>query len=92
MCFEERIHEAARHEGMMLTEEYRTRAAFVSPSTKRNSNMQKRNRAVKRLLIALAAIVSIYLVRATGLDGGLIDEVFDAAIEAATEPPEIRDD
>lgn len=36
----------------------------------------------KKLLIALAAIASIYMVRATGLDQGLIDEVFNSAVEA----------
>jgi len=41
----------------------------------------------KKLLIALAAIASIYIVKATGLDQGLIDDVLDAAIEAVTEAP-----
>lgn len=36
----------------------------------------------KKLLIALAAVASIYMVRATGLDQGLIDEVFNSAVEA----------
>lgn len=39
----------------------------------------------KRLLIALAAVASLYLVRATGLDRGLIDEVLNAAVEAFVE-------
>jgi hypothetical protein len=39
----------------------------------------------KKLMIALAAIASIYLVKATGLDQGLIDEVLDAAIEAVVD-------
>jgi len=43
----------------------------------------------KKLLIALAAVASIFLVRWTGLDQGLIDDVLEAAIEAATEAPEI---
>jgi len=38
----------------------------------------------KKLLIALAAVAAIYVVRATGLDRGLIDDVFNAAIEAVT--------
>ncbi len=42
----------------------------------------------KRLLLALCAIASIYVVRATGLDRGLIDEVFEAAVEAFTDEPE----
>jgi hypothetical protein len=46
----------------------------------------------KKLLIALAAIASLYLVKATGLDAGLIDAVLidavlDAAIEALAEAP-----
>ncbi len=45
----------------------------------------------KRLLLALAAIATIYLVRATGLDQGLIDEVFQAAVEAVTEEEELMD-
>lgn len=41
----------------------------------------------KRLLLALAAIASLYLVKATGLDQGLIDELLDAAVEAVVEAP-----
>lgn len=44
----------------------------------------------KKLLLALAAIASIYLVKATGLDAGLIDAVLDAAIEATVEAPEVE--
>lgn len=36
----------------------------------------------KKLLLALAAIASIYVVKATGLDRGLIDEAFNAVVEA----------
>lgn len=43
----------------------------------------------KKLLIALAAVASIYIVKATGIDGGLIDDVLDAAIEAVTSEPEV---
>lgn len=39
----------------------------------------------KKLLIALAAIASLYLVKATGLDAGLIDAVLDAAIDVVTD-------
>lgn len=39
----------------------------------------------KKLFIALAAIASIYIVQATGLDQGLIDEALNAAVEALTE-------
>lgn len=39
----------------------------------------------RRLLLALAAVASLYLVKVTGLDQGLIDEVFDAAVEALVE-------
>lgn len=39
----------------------------------------------KKLLIALAAVGAIYAVRATGLDKGLIDQVFSSAIDAVCE-------
>lgn len=39
----------------------------------------------KKLLLALAAVASIYLVKATGLDQGLIDQVLEAAVEAMTD-------
>lgn len=39
----------------------------------------------KRLLITLAAIASLYLVKATGLDRDLIDEALNAAVEAFVE-------
>jgi hypothetical protein len=39
----------------------------------------------KKLLLALAAVASLYLVKATGLDQGLIDEVLNAAVEALVE-------
>lgn len=48
----------------------------------------------RRLLLAFAAIASLYLVQVTGLDQGLIDEVLDAIVETVTEedappaPPE----
>jgi hypothetical protein len=42
----------------------------------------------KKLLIALAAIASLYIVRATGLDKGLIDQALDAAVEAVTSEEE----
>ena len=42
-------------------------------------NSMKRYR---KLLIALAAIAVLYIARTTGLDAGMIDAVFDAAIEA----------
>lgn len=42
----------------------------------------------KKLLIALAAVASIYLVRATGLDRGLIDAVLQEAIEVVVSEPE----
>lgn len=43
----------------------------------------------KKLLIALAAIAAIYVVRATGLDRGLIDNVFNSAIDAVTADPPV---
>ncbi len=42
----------------------------------------------KKLLLALAAVASIYAVKATGLDQGLIDEVLQSAVEAVVEEPE----
>ena len=39
----------------------------------------------KKLLLALAAVAGLYLVKATGLDQGLIDEVLNAAVEALVE-------
>lgn len=42
----------------------------------------------KKLLIALAAIASIYIVRATGLDKGLIDDALDAVVDTVVVDPE----
>jgi len=46
----------------------------------------------KKLIIALAAVASLYIVRETGLDAGLIDAVMDGLVEAivdeAPEAPE----
>jgi hypothetical protein len=42
----------------------------------------------QKLMVALAAVASLYLVRATGLDKGLIDQVLDALIEAVVAEPE----
>lgn len=42
----------------------------------------------KKLLLALAAIASIYLVKATGLDQGLIDAALEAVVEAVVEEGE----
>jgi len=39
----------------------------------------------KKLIIALAAIASIYLVQATGLDAGLIDAALEGLVEAIVE-------
>jgi hypothetical protein len=43
-------------------------------------------RRYRKLRLALSAIASLYIVRATGLDQGLIDEALRAAVEAVTEP------
>lgn len=43
----------------------------------------------KKLLLALAAILSIYIVKATGLDAGLIDAALEAAVEAVTVEGEV---
>jgi hypothetical protein len=40
----------------------------------------------KKLIIALAAVASLYIVRETGLDAGLIDSVMDGLVEAIVEP------
>lgn len=42
----------------------------------------------KKLLIALAAVASLLIVRETGLDKGLIDDVLDGLIEAVVGEPE----
>jgi len=43
----------------------------------------------KKLIIALAAVLSLVLVRETGLDAGLIDAVMDGLVEAIVdEAPE----
>lgn len=76
MCFEERIHEQARLEGLPLGSARGSRCNLEGP---RSKPMDKR---YKRLLIALAAVASLYLVKATGLDKGLIDEVMNSAVEA----------
>lgn len=39
----------------------------------------------RNVLLALAAIASIYIVRATGLDAGLIDAALNALVEALAE-------
>lgn len=77
MCLEQKIHTESQLEGLALI------VSCYQPKPKRRSNtMSKR---YKRLLLALAAVASIYLVRATGLDQGIIDEVLDAAVEALVE-------
>lgn len=42
----------------------------------------------KKLIIALAAIASLYIVRETGLDAGLIDAAMDGLVEALVDAPE----
>lgn len=42
----------------------------------------------RKLLLALGAVASLYLVRATGLDAGLIDAVLQAAVDAFAPAPE----
>lgn len=39
----------------------------------------------RKLLLALAAVASLYLVRATGLDQGLVDEVLEALVEVVVD-------
>lgn len=39
----------------------------------------------KKLLIALVAIASLYLVKLTGLDQGLIDQLLEAVVEAVVD-------
>ena len=41
----------------------------------------------KKLIVALAAVASLYIVRETGLDQGLIDAVMDGLVEALVEEP-----
>ena len=40
----------------------------------------------KKLIIAVLAIASVYVVRETGLDQGLIDNLMEAVAEAIVEP------
>ena len=40
----------------------------------------------RRVLLAAAAIGTVLVARATGLDGGLIDEFFQAIAESLSEP------
>lgn len=42
-------------------------------------------RRYKKLLLALAAVASLYLVRETGLDQGLVDEVLESLVEVVVE-------
>jgi len=39
----------------------------------------------KKLIIALAAVASLYIVRETGLDAGLIDAVMEGLVESIVE-------
>lgn len=82
MSFEEQIHEECRREGLALAEcayHYRSATLYRQKNTM--------NARYKRLLLALAAVASIFLVRWTGLDAGLIDEALNAAVEAFVEEP-----
>lgn len=45
----------------------------------------------KKLLLALAAIASIYLVKVTGLDDGLIDDALEALVETVTEDTSVEE-
>lgn len=51
----------------------------------------KKPRKWRKLLYALAAVASLYIARATKIDGGLIDDVLNAAVEVVTpdEAPEV---
>lgn len=46
----------------------------------------------RKLLIALLAVASLYIVRETGLDAGLIDAIMDGIVEAlpAGDPVEVQ--
>lgn len=43
----------------------------------------------RKLLIALAAIASVYIIRETGLDAGLIDAALDGLIDAIAPAAEV---
>lgn len=40
----------------------------------------------RKLIVALLAVASIYVVRYTGLDGGMVDQIMEAVVEALVEP------
>ena len=70
MCLEQVIQDEVRREG----------TAPYLPA--KEATMPKRT---KRLLMALAAVAAIYAARATGLDQGLVDEVFNSLAEVLVE-------
>lgn len=46
---------------------------------------QQAMKRYKKLIVALAAVATLYIVRETGLDQGLIDAVMDGLVEAIVE-------
>ena len=45
----------------------------------------------KKLILAVSAIASLYLVKVTGLDQGLIDNVLEAAVEVLVEEEPVQE-
>ena len=45
----------------------------------------------KKLLLAVATIASLYLVKVTGLDQGLIDGVLEAVVEVVVEEEPVQE-
>ena len=43
----------------------------------------------RRLIISAGAILTVFIVRETGLDGGLLDALFQAIADAVTGPAEV---
>lgn len=82
-CFEDRIHEESKLEGVQF------QGSFIiqdEPPTHRKEPMKR----YKKLLVALAAVAAILIVRETGLDQGLVDEVMDAVVETLVYEEELE--
>lgn len=45
----------------------------------------------RKLLLALAAIASVYIIRETGLDAGLIDAALDGLVDALAPAAEVAE-
>lgn len=53
----------------------------------------KKSNKYRKLLLAVAAIAALYAAKATGLDQGMLDELFEAGVEVIIEElPEDTDE